>query len=158
MLWKLHVTLDYNVYDVVTDKGWSVNLLNHRIHTVIDDIILTYNETAPCAPLPPCRDCFNWRFVAHDDNEKTNRNCPIHYEAAARVRCLLRQLHSSPVQLIVAVPHHQQLPRQHKHCPFPLPPTDQDPPKKCLKRTWYGWCTKWGYDDDDDDEDTFERK
>ena len=109
------------VYDVVTDKGWSVNLLNHRIHTVIDDIILTYNETAPCAPLPPCRDCFNWRFVAHDDNEKTNRNCPIHYEAAARVRCLLRQLHSSPVQLIVAVPHHQQSPRQHKHCPFPLP-------------------------------------
>ncbi|KAI3404216.2 ATG15 [Candida oxycetoniae] len=57
------------VYDVVTDKGWRVNLLNHRIHTVIDDIILTYNETAPCVDQAPCRDCFNWRFVSHDDDE-----------------------------------------------------------------------------------------
>ena len=51
------------VYDVVTDKGWRVNLLNHRIHTVIDEIILTYNETAKCVEQAPCRDCFNWRFV-----------------------------------------------------------------------------------------------
>ena len=57
------------VYDVVTDKGWSVNLLNHRIHTVIDNIILDYNETAPCVQQPPCRDCFNWRFVTHDEKE-----------------------------------------------------------------------------------------
>ncbi|WLF81690.1 Putative lipase atg15 [Lodderomyces elongisporus] len=57
------------VYDVVTDYGWRVNLLNHRIHTVIDDIILVYNETAPCVYQAPCRDCFNWRFVSHDDKE-----------------------------------------------------------------------------------------
>ncbi|KAI5956817.1 ATG15 [Candida jiufengensis] len=56
------------VYDVVGDKGWRVNLLNHRIHTVIDDIILTYNETAKCVEQPPCRDCFNWRFVSHIDD------------------------------------------------------------------------------------------
>lgn len=51
------------VYDVVTDKGWSVSLLNHRIHTVIDDVITDYNTTPPCVDQAPCHDCFNWRYV-----------------------------------------------------------------------------------------------
>lgn len=52
------------VYDVVTDKGWHVNMLNHRIHTVIDEVLEEYNNTAPCIETPPCRDCFNWNYVA----------------------------------------------------------------------------------------------
>lgn len=52
------------IYDVVSDKGWKVNLLNHRIHTLIDDVILDYNETAPCVYQPPCTDCFNWKYVS----------------------------------------------------------------------------------------------
>ncbi|KAH3671449.1 hypothetical protein WICMUC_004630 [Wickerhamomyces mucosus] len=54
------------VYDVVSDKGWHVNLLNHRIHTVIDDVLEAYNDTALCIKTPPCRDCFNWNFVTED--------------------------------------------------------------------------------------------
>ena len=147
------------VYDVVTDKGWSVNLLNHRIHTVIDDIILTYNETAPCAPLPPCRDCFNWRFVAHDDNEKDEPKLsnPLRSSSKSTLSTKTTSLKSSSTysgstSSSTVTKTTQTLPISSAS------PTDQDPPKKCLKRTWYGWCTKWGYYDDDDDEDTFERK
>lgn len=58
------------VYDVVTERGFKISLLNHRIHAVIDDIILQYNETAQCKAAPPCHDCFDWRFV---DDKKPSR-------------------------------------------------------------------------------------
>lgn len=60
------------IYDVVTDKGWSVNLLNHRIRKVIDEVILSYNVTAQCVTPPPCHDCFNWKFVS-DENDRGKR-------------------------------------------------------------------------------------
>ncbi|CCD26607.1 triglyceride lipase ATG15 NDAI_0I00380 [Naumovozyma dairenensis CBS 421] len=36
------------VYDVVNDKGWRVNMLNHRIHKVIDEILTDYDQPAKC--------------------------------------------------------------------------------------------------------------
>lgn len=148
------------VYDVVTDKGWSVNLLNHRIHTVIDDIILTYNETAPCAPLPPCRDCFNWRFVAHDDNEKDEPKLPNPLRSSSKSTLSTKTTSLKSSSTYSGSTSSSTVTKTTQTLPISsASPTDQDPPKKCLKRTWYGWCTKWGYDDDDDDdEDTFERK
>ena len=106
------------VYDVVTDLGWSVSLLNHRIHTVIDDIILKYNTTAECFDQPPCRDCFNWRFVSHDDDPDSP---------------------GEPTSTPSSTPQ-----------PTTPPPGD-NPPEKCLKRTWYGWCVIWGPLDNDTD-------
>ncbi|ODV60675.1 lipase family protein, partial [Ascoidea rubescens DSM 1968] len=50
------------VYDVVTDKNWNVNIMNHRIRVVIEEVLSVYNAVPECAPAPPCRDCFNWRF------------------------------------------------------------------------------------------------
>ncbi|KGQ88409.1 hypothetical protein MEQ_04620 [Candida albicans P87] len=147
------------VYDVVTDKGWSVNLLNHRIHTVIDDIILTYNETAPCAPSPPCRDCFNWRFVAHDDNEKDEPKLPNPLRSSSKSTLSTKTTSLKSSSTYSGSTSSSTVTKTTQTSPISsASPTDQDPPKKCLKRTWYGWCTKWGYDDDDDDEDTFERK
>lgn len=147
------------VYDVVTDKGWSVNLLNHRIHTVIDDIILTYNETAPCAPLPPCRDCFNWRFVAHDDNEKNEPKLPNPLRSSSKSTLSTKTTSLKSSSTYSGSTSSSTVTKTTQTLPISsASPTDQDPPKKCLKRTWYGWCTKWGYYDDDDDEDTFERK
>lgn len=147
------------VYDVVTDKGWSVNLLNHRIHTVIDDIILTYNETAPCAPLPPCRDCFNWRFVAHDDNEKDEPKLPNPLRSSSKSTLSTKTTSLKSSSTYSGSTSSSTVTKTTQTLPISsASPTDQDPPKKCLKRTWYGWCTKWGYYDDDDDEDTFERK
>lgn len=51
------------VYDVVRDHGWHVSLLNHKIHSVIDNIIEKYDEVPLCTDPEPCVDCFNWSFI-----------------------------------------------------------------------------------------------
>ncbi len=77
------------IYDTVTDLGWHVNMLNHRIHTVIDDILYKYNDTAKCVVPPECfENCFNWKFInGNEDNpsfstssisEPTSESEPIH--------------------------------------------------------------------------------
>ncbi|SMN20646.1 similar to Saccharomyces cerevisiae YCR068W ATG15 Lipase required for intravacuolar lysis of autophagic bodies and Cvt bodies [Maudiozyma saulgeensis] len=58
------------VYDVVKDKGWHVNMFNHRIHTVIDQILVVYNETAECVVPEPCVDCYNWDFWPDRNHKK----------------------------------------------------------------------------------------
>lgn len=115
------------IYDVVGDKGWHMNLLNHRIHTVIDDIILAYNETAKCVDQPPCRDCFNWRYTSHDDEEPDEPILPHplkpHPTLSTSTKSTLAPTSTSSL-------------------------TSTDQPKKCLERTWYGWCLKWEGDDE----------
>ncbi|RCK57844.1 putative lipase ATG15 [Candida viswanathii] len=139
------------VYDVVTDKGWTVNLLNHRIHTVIDDIILDYNDTAPCVQQPPCRDCFNWRFVTHDDNEDDEPKKPNPLRSSSSSSKLKTSTR------VFATTSSTSSKSSTSSAPSSTPSEDE-PPKKCLKRTWYGWCTKWGYDDDDDGDDDDDNK
>lgn len=117
------------VYDVVTDLGWHVNMLNHRIHTVIDEIILKYNETAKCVDQPPCRDCFNWRFVSKDDTEPDEPLLP-------------HPLKPKPTALTTA---------SEPTSTSSSEPTETDRPKRCVERTWYGWCKKW--EDDDEGEE-----
>lgn len=126
------------VYDVVTDMGWHVNLLNHRIHTVIDDIILAYNETAKCMEQPPCRDCFNWRFTSHDENEPDEPKLPhpLRPKPKTSTSSLLATSTEASRSLSVTTGTNK--------------PTASEPPKKCLQRTWYGWCLKWGYEDGDE--------
>ncbi|CDF91346.1 related to Putative lipase ATG15 [Zygosaccharomyces bailii] len=51
------------VYDPVSDKGWRVSMLNHRIHTVIDGILSQYDQVARCKEPEPCVDCFNWKYI-----------------------------------------------------------------------------------------------
>lgn len=58
------------VYDTVTTLGWHVNILNHRLKTVIDKLLMLSNETAQCVKPPPCLDCYDWTFVDHTDNRK----------------------------------------------------------------------------------------
>lgn len=125
------------IYDVVSDLGWHVNLLNHRIHTVIDDIILTYNDTAKCVPQPPCRDCFNWRFTSRDDTEPDDpKNPPNPLKPP-----------SSDSALLTIEPTGTQKSTSTLKTQKPSP-TETEQPKKCLERTWYGWCLKWGDDKD----------
>lgn len=117
------------VYDVVTDKGWHVNMLNHRIHTVIDDVIMAYNETAPCQPVPPCRDCFNWNFVDGRHEKKKPDDGDL----------------KKPVKKPVEDPPSSTV-------PSPTPSPTKEP--VCKKWTWYGRCYEWGDDDDDGDDNT----
>ncbi|ONH65237.1 putative lipase ATG15 [Cyberlindnera fabianii] len=111
------------IYDVVGDKGWHVNLLNHRIHTVVDEVIEAYNETAPCVVAPPCRDCYNWNFVADGDSKR-------------------KQTHTSKRTSSTAA-------SKTRTSDEPTPTPSKAP--VCKKYTWYGRCVEWGYDDDDDD-------
>ena len=50
------------VYDTVGDSGWHLNIGNHRIDTVITEVLEKYNETATCDVDNEAVDCFNWRF------------------------------------------------------------------------------------------------
>lgn len=115
------------VYDVVGDLGWRVNLLNHRIHTVIDEIILKYNTTAACVDQPPCRDCFNWRYISTDDKEPDEPKLP--HPLKPKPPKTSSSLSTVPTGTSTSTP------------------TESDTPKKCLERTWYGWCKKWEGDE-----------
>lgn len=55
------------IYDAVNDKGWHVNMLNHRIHTVIDGILNEYENVAKCIEPDPCIDCYNWKYIPGKD-------------------------------------------------------------------------------------------
>lgn len=130
------------VYDVVTDYGWNVNVLNHRIHTVIDEIILKYNETAKCVEQPPCRDCFNWRFVTHDDDEGDEPKLPNPLLPPHRSKAIQTTIQSTTST--------KSEPTNQSTSSSEIPgPTSSEPGKKqkCLERTWYGWCRRWGDDD-----------
>lgn len=59
------------VYDVVADKGWRVGIGTHKIHSVINDVILKYDEVAECRFTPECRDCANWRMYESNGTEST---------------------------------------------------------------------------------------
>lgn len=62
------------IYDTVKDLGWHVNILNHRLKTVIDNLLMMSNETAICQKPPPCIDCYDWTFVNHEaENRKRRR-------------------------------------------------------------------------------------
>ena len=55
------------VYNVTGDKGWHVNVLNHKIRTVIDNVLLAYDKPAVCQDPEPCIDCSNWEYQANKD-------------------------------------------------------------------------------------------
>jgi lipase ATG15 len=106
------------VYDVVADKGWHVNMLNHRIHTVIDDVISAYNETAPCVEALPCRYCFNWNFV----HERLNKPGKTPDENSVKEPEKTKTMSTLVVEPI------------------------KEP--ACKKWTWYDHCVEWEADED----------
>ncbi|KAF3351875.1 Acetyl-hydrolase [Verticillium dahliae VDG1] len=61
------------VYDVVADKGWRVGIGTHRIRSVINDVILKYDEVPSCASTPDCRDCAKWNFYESNGTETSSR-------------------------------------------------------------------------------------
>ncbi|KAG5363698.1 putative lipase ATG15 [Yarrowia sp. B02] len=111
------------MYDVVTDKGWHLSMVNHRIHTVIDEVLLAYNETAACVPPPPCQDCFNWNFVMggkdkdKDDKDKKKKKTSSSSVASST---------STSTSSVVATNTMPALP---------------DP--TCVERNWYGKCIRY---------------
>jgi putative lipase involved disintegration of autophagic bodies len=50
-------------YNTVIDKGWSLSIANHRINTVITEVLEKYNLTPPCVVDEECVECYNWNFA-----------------------------------------------------------------------------------------------
>ncbi|CCE65755.1 hypothetical protein TPHA_0M01800 [Tetrapisispora phaffii CBS 4417] len=108
------------VYDVVKDKGWHVNILNHRIHTLIDKILNEYDEVAQCVRPEECIDCYNWNFIPNQDetssaitttsNKKTKTN--------TRSKTATKTTSTTNTKTTTAV--------------------------RCIGRNWVGICTDYG--------------
>lgn len=51
-------------YDTVNDLGWHLSIANHRINTVISDVLEAYNSTPECTSDidSGCVDCYSWNF------------------------------------------------------------------------------------------------
>lgn len=63
-------------YDTINELGWHVNILNHRLKNVIDNLLMLSNETAVCEKPPPCVDCYDWTFVDHNENKRRTPKHP----------------------------------------------------------------------------------
>ncbi|TLS22869.1 uncharacterized protein PpBr36_06068 [Pyricularia pennisetigena] len=59
------------IYDVVADKGWRVGVGTHKIRTVINDVLLKYDEVPECKLTPKCRDCELWKMYESNGTEST---------------------------------------------------------------------------------------
>lgn len=64
------------VYDVVADKGWRVGIGTHRIRSVINDVILQYDDVPQCVSTPECRDCAKWKMYESNGTEMTTTSLP----------------------------------------------------------------------------------
>ncbi len=59
------------VYDTVEDFGWRMGIGNHKIISVIRDVIEKYDTPAKCEPYLDCTDCFIWDFFESNGTETT---------------------------------------------------------------------------------------
>ncbi|KKY39409.1 putative autophagy protein atg15 [Diaporthe ampelina] len=92
------------VYDVVADKGWRVGIGTHKIRSVINDVILKYDEVPECKYTPECRDCANWKI--HDHNHDQHEH--IYFDLQdPRLVWLQRQDHTNYDHYHIAIKHHK---------------------------------------------------
>lgn len=59
------------VYDTVGDLGWRVGIGNHKVHNVIDNVIIAYENLPICEPDSECVDCFNWKYFEGNGSDTT---------------------------------------------------------------------------------------
>jgi lipase ATG15 len=148
------------VYDVVSDLGWHVSMVNHRIHVVIDDVIEAYNTTPACVVPPPCKDCFNWKFIVPEqDIEPSPSSVPATSTTSEQPtptdkpeKCLRRAWWGGCIEWgdDDDDDNDGESPAPSSIAPTESPhPTTTKEPGKCLRRSWFGRCIEWGDGDDD---------
>lgn len=59
-------------YDTVGDWGWRVSLGNHRITSVIKDVMEKYDHVPTCEEDIECQDCPLWKFYESNSSETTS--------------------------------------------------------------------------------------
>lgn len=105
------------VYDVVTDKGWHVNMLNHRIHTVIDGVLNDYDQVAKCKTPDVCHDCYNWNYIR-------GRTPPDKEKKTSKTSKVTKPTYTSSISV--------------------NPPPPEKTTSSCVGRNWIGICTEYG--------------
>lgn len=113
------------VYDVVKDKGWYVNMLHHRIHTVIDDVLTQYDSLAKCVEPEPCVDCYSWRFVKGLNDPDLDNGKKKKIESSTSISSIEPSISSTTVASTI------------------ISGTSKPKPT-CFGRNWLGICTKYG--------------
>ncbi|VVT44536.1 uncharacterized protein SAPINGB_P000449 [Magnusiomyces paraingens] len=128
-------------YDVVSDKGWHVSLMNHRIHVVIDDVLLAYNDTATCGVPKICSDCFDWTFVSDNDDDSREPIKSSSTKTSISTKTVSTRFTSTTFPTASVTPSTPVAPPDNDDDTSPKP---SDPPQVCKRRSWYGWCLEWG--------------
>ncbi|QLG70796.1 hypothetical protein HG535_0A07380 [Zygotorulaspora mrakii] len=105
------------VYDAVNDKGWHVNMLNHRIHTVIDGILTEYDEVAKCLKPEPCIDCYNWNYIRDKSDTISSTATKSSTKTKKMHQTSTSKVHSSGTTTSAA--------------------------SSCVGRNWFGICTEY---------------
>ncbi|KAL6939220.1 putative lipase atg15 [Hanseniaspora osmophila] len=123
------------IYDVVKDKGWRVNLLNHRIHTVIDEVLMKYDEVAKCVTPEPCIDCYNWRYTLEKDPKPDPKPKP---DPSTKPKDS-SSLSTSTIKITVT-PTTVRTSKSKTHSSTQMTTTASS---TCVGRNIFGWCTKY---------------
>ncbi|PHH62430.1 hypothetical protein CDD81_7149 [Ophiocordyceps australis] len=74
------------VWDVVADKGWRVGIGTHKIRSVIQDVILAYDEVPKCKSTPECRDCGLWKMYEDHGSVTSTSKIPSSTTSWSRTR------------------------------------------------------------------------
>lgn len=56
-------------YDTVSDFGWRSSVVNHKIISVIENVLKVYDTVANCTTNPDCQDCYAWNFFESNGTE-----------------------------------------------------------------------------------------
>ncbi|SCW00317.1 LAFE_0C01486g1_1 [Lachancea fermentati] len=114
-------------YDVVNDKGWHVNMLNHRIHTVIDNVLSAYDKVAKCKPPEPCHDCYNWNYIqGRDTSTKIQTETKT---SKSKTKTKTKDLPTSTLTSVTSTTDFT---------------TPEPTASSCIGRNWFGICTRYG--------------
>ncbi|KAL9105328.1 MAG: hypothetical protein Q9227_009473 [Pyrenula ochraceoflavens] len=71
------------VYDTVGDKGWRSGIGNHKVHNVIDNVIIP-DDLPECKPDTECVDCFNWKYFESNGTQTTTSSSSSTSTSATR--------------------------------------------------------------------------
>ena len=65
------------IYDTVTDYGFRVSVLQHRIRVTIESVYKVYKEVPEFKAQDDCFDCYNWKYYDSNHSEPTSTSSTV---------------------------------------------------------------------------------
>lgn len=125
------------MYDVKKDLGWHESVVNHRIHIVIDDVLVKYDEPASCVTIAQCGDCSDWEFVD-----------PLAVDPPSSSAASSTSTTKSTAAPTTAATTAPTAAPTSTEAPTTKPPTTHTKPyatatESCIEYAWYGACKSY---------------